>query len=111
MQGGRSGRRACRTCQPTNSAVPMLETAVKIQPKSVIFREHRNEIGAPHQVRGMSDDLTGMGNAVTVGGSDPARADWARALWLSVRLAGNPNLVTDSKLLPRPYGSPRPPRS
>ena len=44
--------------------VPMLDGGEDPAP-AVVHREHPNAIGAPHEVRGMSDDLTVMGIAAT----------------------------------------------
>ena len=44
--------------------VPMLDGGEDPAP-AVLHREHPNAIGAPHEVRGMSDDLTVMGISAT----------------------------------------------
>ena len=61
LQGGEAGRRL-QTCQPTHSAF-QCSTAVQIQPQPSSTVNTRNAIGAPHEVRGMSDDLTVMPSA------------------------------------------------
>ena len=62
LQGGEAVPRL-QTCQPTHSAF-QCSTAVKIQPQPSSTVNTRT-FGAPHEVRGMSDDLTVMGIAAT----------------------------------------------
>ena len=65
LQGGEAVAALRRHARPTHSEVPMLDGGEDPAP-AVVHREHPNAIGAPHEVRGMSDDLTVNGIAATV---------------------------------------------
>ena len=88
--GCRAAKRSPRlqTCQPTHSAF-----------QAVVHREHPNAIGAPHEVRGMSDDLTVMGIAATAAAA-MGREQIVLAHQAEHPLAGNPDVATDPKPSP-----------
>ena len=66
---------------------------------AVVHREHPNAIGAPHEVRGMSDDLTVMGIAATAAAA-MGREQIVLAHQAEHPLAGNPDVATDPKPSP-----------
>ena len=106
--GRRSGRRACRHAS-RHTRRSMFDGGEDPAP-AVVHREHPNAIGAPHEVRGMSDDLTVMVDCRHGGGSDGARADCSRALG-GAPACGQPGCRDRPEAEPRPCGSPRPPRA
>ena len=78
--------------------VPMLDGGEDPAP-AVVHREHPNAIGAPHEVRGMSDDLTVMGIAATAAAA-MGREQIVLAHQAEHPLAGNPDVATDPKPSP-----------
>ena len=82
----------------TLTGVPMLDGGEDPAP-AVVHREHPNAIGAPHEVRGMSDDLTVMGIAATAAAA-MGREQIVLAHQAEHPLAGNPDVATDPKPSP-----------
>ena len=78
--------------------VPMLDGGEDPAP-AVVHREHPNAVGAPHEVRGMSDDLTVMGIAATAAAA-MGREQVVLAHQAEHPLAGNPDVATDPKPSP-----------
>ena len=94
-----AGRRSGRRALPADTlGVPMLDGGEDPAP-AVVHREHPNAIGAPHEVRGMSDDRR-HGDCRHGGGSDGARDSDCSRDQAEHPLAGNPDVATDPKPSP-----------